>query len=301
MITSIKKKRILYISPGNKPDYQCDMLFHGLSQLAEKEIIELIDVNKIPFLYNTYTDLHTLYGKGFTIYGLLDDIDKDRSDIESKIKKRYFDIVIYGSIRRCSNFIQTVLQNYNSKEICFVDGEDDISINSLLIGRGIYFKRELVNNSNYIFPISFGIPQEKILINDNKNVIKTFAYIDPRDTQTYIYNNETEYYNDYRTSLFGITIKKAGWDALRHYEIIANSCLPLFLDIADCPPLTLFNFPKFEVYTALDSFNSNFKNKETINFDHYFSLLNDIRKVFIKQCTTESIAQYVLNKMESLQ
>lgn len=41
---------------------------------------------------------------------------------------------------------------------------------------------------------------------------------------TYIFENEEEYYNDYKKSLFAITRKKGGWDCMRHYEILACGC-----------------------------------------------------------------------------
>jgi hypothetical protein len=31
---------------------------------------------------------------------------------------------------------------------------------------------------------------------------------------------------------------------MRHYEIIANGCMPIFVDIEKCPPKTLHLFPK---------------------------------------------------------
>ena len=37
----------------------------------------------------------------------------------------------------------------------------------------------------------------------------------------------------YSNSIFAITNKKLGWDCLRHYEILMNGCVPLYLDIKD--------------------------------------------------------------------
>ena len=81
-----------------------------------------------------------------------------------------------------------------------------------------------------MIPISFSIPECKILkkIPEKK---KLLAHIIPGRLNTYIFSDESDYYLDYQDSVFGITCKKAGWDCLRHYEILANGCIPLFLDL----------------------------------------------------------------------
>ena len=43
------------------------------------------------------------------------------------------------------------------------------------------------------------------------------------------------YRKDLEGSLFALTFKKAGWDCLRHLEILSAGCLPLFTDIVNCP------------------------------------------------------------------
>ena len=66
----------------------------------------------------------------------------------------------------------------------------------------------------------------------------------PDDFSTYIYNNETDYYNEYKKSYFATTTKKSGWDCMRHYEIMANGCIPFFPDIERCPANTMVFIPK---------------------------------------------------------
>ena len=41
---------------------------------------------------------------------------------------------------------------------------------------------------------------------------------------------------DLRRSRFGITTKRKGWDALRHYEIAAAGTVPCFRDLGRKPP-----------------------------------------------------------------
>ena len=70
------------------------------------------------------------------------------------------------------------------------------------------------------------------------------ATVDPRNRSTYIFDTEQAYYADYQASFFAVTMEKAGWDCMRHYEILANGCIPLFLNLENCPVNTMTHFPK---------------------------------------------------------
>ena len=94
-----------------------------------------------------------------------------------------------------------------------------------------------------IFPISFSMPPEKIVASVPTKT-RLLAHIIPGDLSTYIYKTEEDYYKGYQDSYFGITGKKGGWDCMRHYEILANGCIPLFCNIWDLPPKTMVNFPR---------------------------------------------------------
>ena len=94
-----------------------------------------------------------------------------------------------------------------------------------------------------IFPISFSMPPEKIVAAVPPKT-RMLAHIIPGDLSTYIYKTEEEYYKGYQDSYFGITGKKGGWDCMRHYEILANGCIPLFCNIWDIPKKTMANFPR---------------------------------------------------------
>jgi hypothetical protein len=78
-----------------------------------------------------------------------------------------------------------------------------------------------------------------------------FGTIVPGDTSTYIFSEEAGYYADYQQSVFGRTCRKAGWDCLRHYEILANGCIPFFTDLDQCPSTTMTHFPKAIVMDAM--------------------------------------------------
>ena len=148
-----------------------------------------------------------------------------------------------------------------------------------------------------LFPISFCIPKEKItIINiDNHKKKKTIATVIPGNKDTYIFSTEKDYYNDYQQSYFGITMKKAGWDCLRHYEIIANGCIPLFIDIYNCPDDILILFPKSLIIESNDLFvNFNIENDQ----DKYWRLLNKLQDYMLNHLTTTAMAQYVLRSID---
>lgn len=103
-----------------------------------------------------------------------------------------------------------------------------------------------------IYPISFSIPESKI-VGSVPTKTKGVGHIVPGDTSTYIFEDEESYRKDYQASVFGRTNKKGGWDCLRHYEILANGCIPLFRDLDKCPARTMTHFPKDLVCEAMQS------------------------------------------------
>jgi hypothetical protein len=151
-----------------------------------------------------------------------------------------------------------------------------------------------------LFPITFSIPKEKICdISIQKT--KILSNLIPGKVSTYIYNTEQEYYNEYQESYFAITRQKAGWDCLRHYEILANRCVPLFINIDECPINTLFLFPKKLLFEAINLYNNKFANKkineltrEDIN--EYAILQNKFLEYTKNYLTTDKIAKYILEK-----
>jgi hypothetical protein len=296
--------RVLFISAGQYPDYLCDMVFHGLrSEFGA----DAVDVQRCWHMYaNEFEDgrhdRSKLYGRGFTIFGLLpSDHDVDRTDIERKIRTRYFDFIIYGSIHRCITYMNDVLMSYPPDRVLFLDGEDELVIRTPLLGRGIYFKRELAVSTPGVLPVQFAIPEERIGTVDRKKN-KPLAFIDPRDPKTYIYNDEAAYYSDYGESLFGITMKKGGWDCLRHYEIMANGCIPWFLGLEQCPALTMTFLPKFELTAAKKMLE-----KDGIEvFDtpagkeSWAALQRNIETFLKRHCTTRAMARYVLSAASAI-
>lgn len=288
--------KLLYISLGD-PDYQCDCLLHGFYNLLGENLTHTDDYYLMYKEHTTPEQLFNSSGRGFTIWGNLPKYLNDKSDIENKIKNKYFDFIVYGSVRRCKDYLNLVLENYPKNKIAIVDGEDD----TLLVKNdGIpYFKRELLyNNLSNVFPISFSIPQEKILkdTTDIKKIKLLADYIPNACSGSgYVYLNEEEYYNNYKEAYFGLTHKKGGWDCMRHYEILGNYCMPNFPDLHACPSETMKNFPKSQVLEGNELYNQN-----KIN-DRYYELLNEVFQYTKTHLTTVESAKYVLDTLKKVQ
>jgi hypothetical protein len=95
-----------------------------------------------------------------------------------------------------------------------------------------------------IYPIQFAFPNQKI---PKFKIQKEnfFSDITPVGrAKKYTFFIEDDYYAHYAKSHFAITIQKAGWDCLRHYEILLSGTLTYFIGVEKCPVNTLFDWPK---------------------------------------------------------
>lgn len=142
-----------------------------------------------------------------------------------------------------------------------------------------------------VYPIVFSIPKEKIVCSIPIKT-KILSSLVPGDINTYIYQNEKDYYKEYQTSYFAITKKKAGWDCMRHYEILANGCIPYFIDIENCPKNTLSLLPKELLIEA----SKLYKNFSLENIEIYNNLLLKLLEYTKNYLTTKQIAKYILEK-----
>jgi hypothetical protein len=154
-------------------------------------------------------------------------------------------------------------------------------INYNYVGSGLYFKREYNNKIDGVYPINFGVPSE-LIIDKVGEKTKLISDIVPNSNKNYSFNNEYDYYMEYSNSWYANTKKKAGWDCLRHYEIMMNGCIPLFEDLDNCPLNTMVNLPKKEII-KFSSYKE--KNIEQNNF---------ILEYTKKNLTTKNIIQNIL-------
>jgi hypothetical protein len=140
-----------------------------------------------------------------------------------------------------------------------------------------------------IYPLSYSIPDECVVeeIPLKKQLI---APLIPNFNNEYTFNEsqENDYYNMYRESIFGITMKKCGWDCLRHYEILASGCIPLFTNIDQCPLYTMTTFPKKQLLNFVNEYNQSSDIKK-----HAEELLEHTKKF----CTTSYSARYFLSNL----
>jgi hypothetical protein len=269
--------RILYISNGQSPDYQCDMLFHGLRLLYGSDVV---DHNFKWYMYVNHA--HTIYSVS------LPDTEIDRTDISEKIRTRYYDYVFYGSIHRCRDFWDEVFSVYPRNQIVLIDGEDE-TFCAPQKGLAWYFKRELASPDPDVLPIQFAIPREKI-VRDLPAKFNLMAPLIPGDLSTYIYPVESEYYRMYSESYFGRTRKKGGWDCCRHYEIMLSGCLPYFEGLESCPPTTMVELPKDDLFAARRLYDAWSDNR----IDEYNEILAHVHNVLESRLTTEALAKRVL-------
>ena len=140
-----------------------------------------------------------------------------------------------------------------------------------------------------IYPISFCIPESKII----KHIpykTKIFGSIIPGNSNTYIFNDESLYYADYQSAVFGITRKKAGWDCMRHYEILANGCIPFFYNLEDCPAATMTHFPKRLIIEAAKLIYS----IEDLNNINIQNIIKELTEYTRQHLTTKAMAEYVI-------
>lgn len=149
-----------------------------------------------------------------------------------------------------------------------------------------------------LFPIGFAIPECKIVdkIPEKKYLLSSLV---PGIGGTYTFETEEEYREEYKKSLFALTCRKAGWDCMRHYEILACGAIPLFLDIGRIPKTTMVDFPKELVYNANNELLPLF-NK--VSFEEILKRaephLEKLHKYTKENLTTKCLAKYVVDSID---
>ncbi len=115
--------------------------------------------------------------------------------------------------------------------------------------------RTLKNSTVPVYPIGFSIPPEYVravvpakaqaLVTVIPGHPSTYKFKPrPDSTPAKLAALEREYYADMERSLFGLTWKKAGWDCMRHLELLAAGCTPLFTDVEAGPVGAVAFLPK---------------------------------------------------------
>lgn len=149
--------RILFLNP-NHEDYLADGLFHGLRTLLGADVV---DFPKREFAYDTYPleRRAELYGRGFSMYTLLEDLPVDRVRVLHRAVEGEFDLVVFADIwGSFGTFAQLAPELAGRTPIAVLDGADRVEPYPYAglwwrkrvwwtlpraHKRGLYFKREL--------------------------------------------------------------------------------------------------------------------------------------------------------------
>lgn len=142
-----------------------------------------------------------------------------------------------------------------------------------------------------MIPFSYSIPDE-FIVSSVPEKTKLQSFVVPGEKYSFGLGEQDLYYNEYRTSRFAVTRKKGGWDCMRHYEILANGCIPIFENLEACPIFTMTTFPKELVLKA---------NRELLPWnDSYIPKYNEIVEQLLdhcrKYCSVSARTDYFLSK-----
>jgi len=266
--------RILLVNP-NHEDYLSDGIFHGLRTLLGADAVDFPKAEYL-YDTVAPAVLGRVRGGGFTLYGLLPDLAVDRDHILPRALDREFDLVIFGDIWRTFGLWTEWGPQLRAAGVAMavLDGSDRVEpypyaglwwrkrcwwFIPRAHPRAPYFKREIAPLTRWfasylmlppalgrrlgLRPIAFSIPAEKIVDTPpakEKDFPRHIVDIELAQRvggqPSHAFGSESDYRADLQGSRFGITTKREGWDALRHYEIAANGAVPCFRQLDRKPP-----------------------------------------------------------------
>lgn len=306
--------RILFLT-STCEDYLADGVLHGLRTIHGADVV---DYPKCEPLYKNCprSSFDRVRGHGFTLYGLLDDIEVDRWDVEARLKRGEFDRIIFGNIYRNYALFVEWQKWLPPEKTILLDGEDTQAI-APYAGKWWrrpscwmwptahlnyrYYKREwgektlrdrfwkllpeVIARKFYgrlnLRTINFSIPPEKIIRHPTEKT-KDFAshIVDPEvasvlggaNHTAYKFDREADYYGDIRSSRYGITTQRAGWDCLRHYEIAANGTVPCFRSLSKKPTTCAPHGLDLENCVIYESAEDLMRQIAEVSPDHYARL-----------------------------
>jgi len=230
----------------NAEDYMKDLV---LNHLLYNDY-EIYTNSYSAFAFDDYPARHKLYGMGHTVYANVPSYFKNRLKfIPPATHKDYdFDYILFSEVRGLERVVDTpwckeIFEKYPKEKIIVLDGLDTTKIWHDLAEKATYYKRELVQETENVQPIAFSFPSFGKIprIIDKENFL---APCDPRFApNSYRFWEEKFYYLQYMRAMFGVTMKKGGWDCMRHYEILACNSVPYFPDIEEKPKYTMIEWP----------------------------------------------------------
>lgn len=328
----------IYGNTEHVSDYQMDMVYHGLRSLPD------VDVQFLPnpyWMMKSFKNAHPeeirkIWGKGFTLYGLLDD-PKQNFEVEDS------DLIIVGLHHTmCNNqqglyqVVREMVKAFGKEKVCVVDGSDRTEYSDETANLCTYFKRELLDDRTTAKPIFFATPEEQFYptIPDKSEskrkyefspiIPANFCWNSEHTNNYFKFDDEDNYYEHYRQSYFALNCKKGGWQVGRLGEIIANNCLPFFTDLEVMPKNTWHNLPR-QILTEvkrikgvlpntlkpynpeLDTFIGDTReigigsggsiDWNDFDVDMYYLIVAELKKFFWKNLTTKALGKYILSEM----
>ena len=191
---------------------------------------------------------------------------------------------------------------YKGQQLGIIDVEQDIfkEIKPLTHKEVFDLSKYLQKN---IYPLSYSIPDEKIIKEDillDKKKILSDELLEGDSNYIYDASQEKEYNQQYRDAYFALSRKKGGWDCLRHYEILANGCIPFFENIDKCPISTLITLPKKELIEIMEQRDFFLADKNwTVDKKYIYSIYHKkIMDYFRENCTVSASTKYLLSKLQ---
>lgn len=193
---SLPQPKVLFLA-GSAEDYLGDSVFFGLRSLLGQDVV---DHPRMDAMYETISPSRRrqLYGRGFSLYGSLPDLEVDRLRIEARLAAGDFDVIIFSDIHRTFGRFVELLPLLHTVKVAVLDGSDSPAMYPYsghywrhpvrwflprAHHRFLYFKREWTSEtlrSRYyrlpprallerlsppdnLRPIAFSFPDEKIL------------------------------------------------------------------------------------------------------------------------------------------
>lgn len=291
-----------------KQDYLADQVFSGLHSLGH----EVTDTQRLWYLYRSefqpwggQTSLTEgrnnvlLYGCGFSYAATLDEnpnVNRDPDVVRQRIRDHYYDLVIIGRPDHSGPYADLIFQEYGRSKIILLDGRDDNDVHPNWVENTTFFKRELFQSIPGVHPISFALTSSKVRT-DLAEKTQPWGTVVPGRANTYVFNVENDYYDDYARSLFAHTTRKSGWDCMRHYEILGNRCIPYFHDLEHAPAELMKSLPRdllIQAKQRVDQQGAEYFMPGQPGWSEYCELEQKIHSHFMSNCTTEALAKYIL-------
>jgi hypothetical protein len=188
--------RVLFLSPDLE-DYLADGLLHGLRELLGER---LVDYPKHEVMYRSCPEgtLRSIRGRGFTLYGRLDDIPVSRARVIEQARWGQFDVVVFSAIHSTFGRWVDLYADLGDTPLAVLDGSDEVALYPYrgkwwrrrqhwflprAHTRATYFKRELTPETyayrcfrllpaavasrlpilRRVRPLAFSIPEEAIV------------------------------------------------------------------------------------------------------------------------------------------